>query len=161
MKGLENKQLLDNLLSAAELQALERRVLECGKEFDVYFKLVDIGEQALEVRVTQGRRQAEAGFTGKQLADLAKQLFAPFFPGWQIDAGAVVATNIACNVVTPAWIVLQLQKYRVRLHTISKETGIPDNVLRNILHGKGKLTQPLKAMFWYYFRVRELESSQT
>lgn len=56
------------------------------------------------------------------------------------------------NVVTPDWAQERMNQRKVNLKQLEKDTGIDRGNLSNWVNGKRPMSQPVKALFYYYFK---------
>jgi len=148
---IKNLHLIAPLLSESDITKIETGALQYRRHASIHFKVESLTENELTVKVFQ-----EKNFIGKyldknELIDRARSLFGKFFPEHKITVHATPYAEPEVNVVTPEWIQAHMKERGVKLKAIARDTGIDYTQLSAVTTGKKPLSQPVKAMFYYYF----------
>jgi hypothetical protein len=114
------------------------------------FKISDINSKRVVIQVIQGRSAQENYFNQKRLREIVHETFSRFFPGRKIDVHATEYKESPVASVNAAWINKMMLETGIKLKTIAEDTGIAATQISRVLGGD-ELSQPMKAMFWYYF----------
>jgi hypothetical protein len=149
--------VIKNIEALGSLNELELQKLEAGAAMHmqysrIEFKVLEVNENDITVRVTQGESPAGNYLTSKELVNRAKDLFSFYLPGKTIHVRAFPYSVPKVEAVGPEWIQKQMHSKGVSQKTIVEETGIDKTNVSAWITGKRPMSQPVKAMFWFMLR---------
>jgi hypothetical protein len=78
-----------------------------------------------------------------------------FFPGRRIQAGPVVYKKPGADAVDSEWINKKMLETETSTKQIAADTGLHITQLTSLVTGSRPLSQPMKALFWYYFLSKQ------
>lgn len=156
---IKNLHLLADIISEADKALMEQAAKAHGMHNNITFKFMAIEDKKVSLRVTQDRNVNGSHFPAKRLIEIGRETFGRFFPGCKIIVHPVTYQEPMVNKVDDKWIRKKMESTGVKLKTIQAETGIDYTYLSSITSGSDPLSQPMKAMFWYYFIAKELQES--
>lgn len=151
MSYIKNLSLLEGTLAPADLEKMEHAATSHKMFSNITFKIVDVQKKAVEIQVTQEKSAADNHATVKRLIEVVHETFDQFFPKMKIHVHPIPYTPAPVEVVSPEWITRQMTDGGIKLRQISKDTGIDYTQLSSLVSGARPLSQPMKAVFYYYF----------
>jgi hypothetical protein len=148
----EDESSIDKVETGA---ALHRRMS------NIEFKILSVSDNDIVVQVAQGKHLSGNYADQKTLAQRGKELFKPFFPTYDIHVHATEYFEPATSAVTPEWINKQMTDHGIKLKDLVKETGIDKTNLSAWINGLREMSQPVKAMFYFFFEKRTIQVKET
>jgi len=134
---------------------MEHAALQHQRYGNITFKIIDINDKKVVIQVAQGKN-AQANYqTAKRLIEIVTETFGRFFGDRKINAGPIPFVESPANQVDYKWIQKQMEKQDLKLKDIANDTGIDKTQLASVISGDRPLSQPMKALFWYYFAAKE------
>lgn len=158
---IKNLHLLEstNTMRGTDLDKMEQAALMHRRISNITFKITEMSDNMITFQVVQGKSSAENYFNQKRLVEIVKETFGKFFPGKKVLGHAIVYKEPAPSIVDIKWINKMMLDTGTKLKTISEETGIATSQISAILNEHTELSQPMKALFWYYFLAKQPERS--
>jgi hypothetical protein len=144
-----------HLLSALDENALlrlEQAALAHQRFSKITFKVIEFTDKALTINVIQGKSANENHQDQKRLIEIGKETFANHVGTRKINVHAVPYVASPVEVVTPEWISKQMLAHKVALKYLVKDFGIDKTTLSALINGKKPLSQPVKGLFYYFFK---------
>lgn len=117
----------------------------------ITFKIIDNQRGELTIQTVQDKSPAENYLTSTELIQRTKDLFSAFFKDYVIHVHPKAFEPSAVDVVDTVWIKAMMLDYGVGLKRLVKFTGIDKASLSAVINGHVNLSQPTKAMFFYFF----------
>lgn len=159
MNTIKNIHKIVDLLDQDDLNKLESGAALHKRHSNIEFKIISVDEKftvlgklnEIIVSAVQGKSLSENYADSKTLIDRTKELFKPFFPKYAINVQPATYNEAIVEVVTPEWIKEQQLKKGVRIKDIIIDTGIDKTNLSAWINGVRPMSQPVKAMFYFYF----------
>jgi hypothetical protein len=149
MATIKNVHLLS--LSDNNLKKLEFGAALHKKMSNIEFKILEIQDNSLVVRVSQGKHMSENYADKATLVNRARELFEPFFPTLKIHPQANPYEPNPISKIDSMWIKKQMDVLDLRVTDIVKDTGVDKTNISAWANGKREMSQPVKAMFFHYF----------
>jgi hypothetical protein len=153
---IKNLHLLDGVVTEKDLDKMEHAALQHKRYSNITFKIIEAEKKKVIIDVSQGKSSAGNYQDAKRLIEIVHETFDRFFEGFKVMAGPHPYKVPEPESVTPDWIVDQMKEKKVRLKEISDETGIDYSQLSSLVNGSRPLSQPMKALFWYYFKSKSI-----
>lgn len=150
---IKNIHLIQNL-SDLDIQKLAYGALQHQKLSRITFKIVSIDETAIKIQTIQGKSPQNNETDEKTLIERTKELFSRFFPDLKVIVNAVVFHPGPVEIVTPAFIRTLMTYLKVKVKDIVKDTDIDKTNVSAWVNGTRDMSQPVKAMFYYYLLSR-------
>lgn len=142
---------LGGVISAREMMELDEVAKLHLQQSSLLFKLISVGEHTITVKASQGKQPSEEYADTKWLYNRTQELFSKFLPEHKIIVQPVPFQLALVDVVDPDWIADKMLKKEVRIKDIQADTGINKTNLSAWIKGTRPMSQPVKAMFYYYF----------
>jgi len=158
MPIIKNLHLLTDIVRPGDLDKMEYAALEHKRHSNITFKIVNIADKKITFRVEQGKTATGIYHLPKRLIEIVHETYDHFFKGWTMYIGPVSFQVPAPSQVDHAWILNKMKDTKTRLKDIADETGIDYTYLSTVVNG-ATLTDPMKAMFWYYFLSKSLKEA--
>ena len=155
MNALKNTHRLTDI-SAEDLAKMELAAKDQNQLSNISFKITEYSEEMIIIQIVQDKLSTGIYYTQKQLIEITHEIFDLFFPGKKVHVHAITYVNTPVNNVNIHWINIKMLLTQTRTKQIVNDTGIDTTTIKNIIAGNVELTQPLKALFYYYFLNREL-----
>ncbi|UFH52530.1 hypothetical protein [Spirosoma sp. KNUC1025] len=150
---IKNIHLLSNMLSETDLEKLTAGALQHRKFSRITFKVLSVATDAIKVQVVQEKTPQENYASEETLIERAKELFGRFFPDRRIIVNATVYRPNVTEQVTPEYIRHQMTEKKIKVKDIVADTGIDKSNISAWMNGIREMSQPVKAMFYYYFQT--------
>lgn len=139
-------------LSESDFELLEKRAELHRRYLSIEFKILEVSEKKIVIRVTQDRNLAGSYFDNKRLSEIGKELFDGIQTGASIITRPIPYAVSPTEVVTPAWIRDQFEQTGISLKTAGHELGVDPNTLSAYKSGLKPLSGITKAALFYYFQ---------
>lgn len=123
---------------------------------NITFTIIAANKDLIILQINQHANTTKSYLTGKELRNIAKELFEPFFPNHIIRYGAIPYFEPKTSIVTPEWISSNLYRRSISIKGIEKTTGIERKQLKAWINGENPMGASVKAMF--YFMLNENHS---
>lgn len=157
MEAIKNIDKLGHLISQDDLQRLDIGALLHRKHSNISFKVVDVdtdnypGDSFKLVVKTEQGKSAAGNYTDKRgLIDLTRELFGKLVGKAVIDVQPIPYSPAPVEVVDTKWIQDKMLNKGVRIKDIVADTGIDKTNLSAWINGVRPMSQPVRAMFYYY-----------
>lgn len=151
MSTVKNMHYLSGYLSKEESNELEQGAHQYERHVNITFKILEANSKQLIVEVRQERNSLGEYLSSKELTVRAKELFERFFPDQDIHTRPKPYHEPPPDQVTPKWIRDRMNRDKVSLKKLEKITGIDKSNLSNWVNGNRPMSQPVKAMFYFFF----------
>ena len=157
VKHIEDKKKLEE-----QVEKLENLALQYQRYARISFKVIAIDEKdkLLFLSVRQGKSPHENYAEATELMIKGKELFAPFFVGYTIRVSPEPYQNSPVEIVNPEWVQKNMNKYKVGNKQMVEDFGISKAEISAMVNGHTVMSQRSKAMFYYYFKTKELENQK-
>ncbi|MBB2148792.1 XRE family transcriptional regulator [Pedobacter gandavensis] len=142
---------LGGLMSARDMMELDEAAKLHLKHSNISFKVISIGDNTITVKAEQGKHLSENYADVKRLNTRTQELFSKFLPEHKIIVQPVPFQNAVVDEVDPKWIEQKMFTTGTRLKDIQGDTGVDKTNLSAWVNGTRPMSQPVKAMFYYYF----------
>ena len=157
MEAIKNIEKLGMNLSEVDKAKLTIGALLHKKNSNISFKVVDVdfgnypaGVMKATIKTEQGKSLSENYATKESLIDLTRDMFGKFLGKAIIHVQPVTYSPAIIEVVDPEWIKEKMLKKGVRIKDIVTDTGIDKTNLSAWINGIRPMSQPVKAMFYFY-----------
>lgn len=155
MNTIKNMHLFDSIaLSHATRDKLDADAAIHKLESNITYKILEVGDKTLTVRVKQEKNAADNYLDKKTLVSRTRELFGKFLPGWKIHPQVIPFSPNPVSDVDAQWIKKQMDKYDVRVIDLVADTGVDKTNISAWANATRPMSQPVKAMFYYYFKFR-------
>lgn len=152
------------------LEKLEWDVRFLHPNSRIHYKIKKVTPEAVQINVSQSKinktgtkKQQDLRtlfidtevkyLTEDDLIKSTEKIFTKYFPKKKLDIQPYpfIVSVIEMN---PKTIQAEIKRLDIRSKDISRETGIEYTQLTALITGKRPLSQPMKALFYYYFLVK-------
>jgi hypothetical protein len=152
IKNIHMLELLDNDLKRLEFGAsLHLRMS------NIRFKIIEVTEHGITLRVAQGKHLSENYADKKALVELARELFQKFFPDKKIHPQAIAYKANPITQITAKWVKQKMESLNLGVNDIVKDTGVDKTNISAWANGTRPMSQPVKAMFYHYLNSVQRE----
>lgn len=141
-------------LSDQDRGTLEAGALLHQRYSNITFKVISADEKELKVQTVQGKHLSENYADVKTLVARTKELFSKFFSG-KIHVHPNVYVENQISLIDGDWVRNRMESLGVKVVDIQKDTGISKANISAWAGGLRPMSQPVKAMFYYYFLMAE------
>lgn len=153
---IKNFQKISELIPLEKHNDLDRVANLHLRNSNIEFKVLGVDGMDISVRTTQGKHLSENYADEKTLITRTRELFQRFLPNYTIFTHPVTYKPAIVDVVDPAWIADKMLKFGIRIKDIQVDTGIDKTNLSAWINGLRPMSQPVKAMFYFYlYRSRD------
>lgn len=142
---------ISDLIPADRHGELDKLATMHLRNSNIEFKVVGLNGNEISIRTTQGKHLSENYADEATLRTRTKELFQRFLPDHIIYTHAIPYREAIVEIVTPEWVNVQMLKKKIRIKDISVDTGIDKSNLSAWINGVRPMSQPVKAMFYFYF----------
>ncbi|AMQ00920.1 hypothetical protein AY601_4069 [Pedobacter cryoconitis] len=150
MGVIKNVHKLELHYSPEEIAKLEAGAAMHLKYSNITFKIVSI-VPGITIRVVQEKSLSGNYADRKTLIERTKELFSTVTGNLHIVVHAVPFEEPIVDIADPAWVAAEMLRTGVKIKDLVKETGIDKTNLSAWINGTRPMSQPVKAMFYYYF----------
>lgn len=147
---IKNIHLVRDLTTFENVRKLEIGALQHRKFARITFKILSVRERILEIQTIQTKSPHENHADEDLLILRTKELFAHFFPEYEIVVTAIPYQANPTEQVTPEYIRDAMTSYDIKVKDIVEETGIDKSNVSAWVNGTRTMSQPVRAMFYYY-----------
>jgi hypothetical protein len=140
-------------LDEASLLRLEQAALAHQRFSNITFKIISAKENILTVQVAQSKSFQENHFDAKRLVEITKELFAKYHNEMTLHIGALPYVASPVEIVTSEWVTQEMSRHKIALKQLAIDTGINKSSLSSVITGDKPLSDPMRAMFYYYFKT--------
>lgn len=151
MPLIKNLHLLNDYIQPGDLDLMEGAALQYKRHSSITFKIISIEKKKVTIQVAQGKSYTAIYHPVKRLVEIVKETFERFFEGYKIQVQPIPFVPSDADTVDAAWVQKQMLDKSIRLKQIASDTGIEYTQLSACINDKRALSQPMKALFWYYF----------
>jgi len=148
---IKNIHLVKDLINEADLQKLENGALQHRKFSRITFKVLSVTDKTIKIQAIQGKSPQENYANEETLIQRGKDLFSRFLPDQKIIVNAVTYKDNPTEKVTPEYLRHAMTEYKVKVKDIVADTGIDKTNVSAWVNGTREMSQPVRAMFYYYF----------
>lgn len=152
MSEIKNIDLIKHLLTENQLLDLGVGAAIHKHNSRIEFKILEVKEDEISIRVTQGESPAENNLSSKQLGNRAKELFKYFLPNKTIHVRSIPYHVPKVDEVNIGWIQSRMTSKGMTQKSMVEETGIEKEKIQSWLNGLQPMSQEVKALFWYMLR---------
>jgi len=142
---------LAGLISPAGLEILDEAAALQKKNSNISFKVIKVTDNEFQIRTEQGKHLSENYADAKLLVQRTKGLFSFFGINKTLHVHPVPYAQSRTDVVNPKWLNDKMLKNGIKVKDIANETGIEKSDISSWINGEKPMSQPVKAMFYYYF----------
>ncbi len=153
-KLLGTKAYLEDF-SKEDKDMMEHAALVHRQFNNITFKILEVEKKKITIQVTQDKNEKENYFPAKRLIEIVHETYDRFFKGWKVMVHPKAYIKSPVEQVDHAWVNKLMLEKGVKLKEIAKDTGISPAQLSVIING-GVISQPMKALFYYYFESKKL-----
>jgi hypothetical protein len=158
MAQLKNIHLLDDI-KQSDLDKIEFAAVQHKRYSNIDFKIVEYSPKKVIIQASQGKNAGSNYFDKKRLIEIVHETFDRFFKDKKIHVHPIEFVESRANQVDAKWIQDKMLKTGCKLKNIANDTGIDYTQLSSLVSGDRALSQPMKALFWYYFLSKETEAA--
>lgn len=133
----------------AKLQAGAAQHLRFSR---IAFKVLGREGDTWAIRTTQDKSPASNYAPLKELVSITKAMFEPTIG--PVHVKAIAYHEPAPNAVTPEWLQNKMTTTGCKVKDLVTDTGIDKANISAWINGVRPMSQPVKAMFYYYFLHR-------
>jgi hypothetical protein len=144
-----------NDVSENVLKKMEQAALILQQHYSLTFKILDYNAKEVTIRVVQERNPKDGIFAPKELIDTTHETFDVFFPDKRVLVRAISYKESPVEIVDANWIEKKMLDTNIKLKDIAEDTGLNKTYLSNLINENKTLSQAMKAMFFFYFSVKE------
>ena len=147
---VKNVHLIRELTTPENIAKLEAGALQYRKFARITFKVVSVDDKILHIHTVQTKSPHENHADEERLILRTKELFLHFFPEYKIEVTAIPYQANPTEKVTPEYIREAMNSYDIKVKDIVDETGIDKSNVSAWENGTRSMSQPVRAMFYYY-----------
>lgn len=147
---IKNIHLVRDLTTFENVRKLEIGALQHRKFARITFKILSVRERILEIQTIQTKSPHQNHADEDLLILRTKELFSHFFPEYEIVVTAIPYQPNPTEQVTPEYIRDAMTSYDIKVKDIVEETGIDKSNVSAWVNGTRTMSQPVRAMFYYY-----------
>ena len=150
MSSIQNINLLENHLSADQIIKLDKAASRHQEQSNTNFKVLSLSEKTIEVATAQGETTSGKYATETTLIKRTEDLFRKHLPAHKVIVSPETFQVSPASVVNTAWIEKMMEQKGIRIKQIAFDTGIERESVSEWVTGKRRMSQIVKALFYYY-----------
>jgi hypothetical protein len=139
------------------IQDIEKDAFTVWQEFKVIFKIMNITAEDVTIGITQMKNSNDNYLEKRQLINLTHSTFDGYFFKRRVIVRASPYEESPAKKVDADWIKKKMEEHGVTLKEMSEETGLNNTQLSPLTTGSKPLSDAMKAMFYFYFRSKEIK----
>lgn len=150
---IKNIHLLRSILSESAIERLEEGALQFRRFARITFKIIYFKDDTLTIEVRQDKSPAENYLSAADLISRTKDLFSSHIlpMNIKVNVNATPFREPIVEIVTPEYIRHFMTVYKVKVKELALDTGVDATNISAWMNGVREMSQPVKAMFYYYF----------
>lgn len=150
--------MLENL-TPDQKDLLDKKVEIQSRFAAITFKVMKQDDREIILQVKQDQSFHQNQFDDKRLREITHETFDEFLqPGQKLHVSIKAKQTAPCDVVTAAWIQQKQLDLGIKNKDIVRDTGIDKTTVSAYVGGLKPLSGVVKALFYYYFTAKELQS---
>lgn len=114
--------------------------------------IVAISGSVITVRIEQVEKLTDKVFTGKELADRAKLIFAPIAGEFKIRVRPLVFSGTGADAVSAEYVRNMMKKHELTQTDLCAALGIDKTTMSRLMNGKIGFTRWHRLAFYHYFK---------
>lgn len=138
---------------------LEAGALLHRRHSNITFKIKEVTDSTITIQIAQGTNAGGNYFPQRRLIEIVQESFPDLFERYRVLVHAIPFTPSPVECVTPKWIDKKMAATGVRLKDIVADTGLDTTQASALISGSRTLSQPVKAMFYYYFLNKQKKTA--
>ncbi|MHA4893774.1 helix-turn-helix domain-containing protein [Pedobacter sp. PWIIR3] len=150
MSSIQNIDLLAPYLSADQIIKLDKAASRHQEQSNINFKVLSAVDKIIEVETAQGETTSGKYATEATLVTRTEELFRKHLPLYNIIVSPETFQASPASLVTTAWIEKMMLQKGIRIKQIAFDTGIDRESISDWVTGKRRMSQIVKALFYYY-----------
>jgi hypothetical protein len=151
---VKNFHLLNGILSEENLDLLTHGALQYRKFARISFKILSVSDGTIKVQTVQGKTPQGNFADEETLIQRTKELFGKFLPNYKIIVNATEYRESPAEQVTPEFIRHNMTELKIKVKDLVSDTGIDRANIAAWMNGNRDMSQPVKALLYYYFLNR-------
>jgi hypothetical protein len=155
MAQLKNVHLLNDFREA-DIDKMEHAALQHKRYSNIDFKIVEYSPRKVIIQIGQGKNAGGNYFDKKRLIEIVHETYDRFFKDKKVHVHPIEYVQSPANSVDSKWINDQMLKSGIKLKDMVDDTGIDKTQLSSLISGNRPLSQPMKALFWFYFAYKQV-----
>lgn len=142
-------------LDSKKSKELSKRIALHKRYSNIIFELKDIDENQITISVRQDESFHENNIDKRDLVLKTRETFKDFVGNRKVHVHATTPSPI--EHINHQWVKEQMARYGIKNKHLARDTGISQDVISRYTSPKyGEMTKGAKAMFFYYFKTKEL-----
>jgi len=133
-----------------QISKLETAAARHLKESSIAFSIKYSDENVTEIECRQEENRSGNYATEATLIKRTRELFGKFLPQSELIILPVTFRPSPASLVSPAWLDQKMNEKGIKIKQIAFDTGIDRESISDWVTGKRKMSQIVKAMFYYY-----------
>jgi hypothetical protein len=155
MAQLKNVHLLNDFREA-DIDKMEHAALQHKRYSNIEFKIVEYSPRKVIIQIAQGKNAGGNYFDKKRLIEIVHETYDRFFKDKKVHVHPIEYVQSQANSVDSKWINDQMLQSGIKLKDMVDDTGIDKTQLSSLISGNRPLSQPMKALFWFYFSYKQV-----
>jgi len=150
MPIIDQIHLLENTLTADQLEALEQSAEVHKTQSNIQFSIKEIEDKKIYIESSQSETRSKKYATEATLIKRTHEVFDKWVPDFELEIEPTTYGVTPASVVTPAWLEKKMKEKEVRIKQIAFDTGVDRESIADWVSGKRSMSQIVKAMFYFY-----------
>ncbi|WP_372472628.1 hypothetical protein AB4865_07345 [Capnocytophaga sp. ARDL2] len=150
---------IEPFLSDEQKKDFEGYAVQYAKFFRLYFKIITINTETKDLLISAKQEKKPTNtpyFTAKEIIGETKKFFSDYFPTFDLKVSAEEYSHPKSDEITPELLQTLIQKHKLKIKDIQKETGLEMSNLSMWINGKRPMSKIVQNMFYYYFKTKGL-----
>ena len=150
MSSIQNINLLEPILTPEQIFKLDKAAARHQEQSNTNFKILSETEKTINIETAQGETGSGKYATEDTLIKRTEDLFRKHLPEYKIIVSPETFQASPASIVNTAWIDKMMQQKGIRIKQIAFDTGIDRESVSDWVTGKRRMSQIVKALFYYY-----------
>lgn len=143
--------LLKKFVSKDQYKDLRDKVELHLRFSSIDFEILQINDEFIQIRTTQDKSFAGVYFTGKRLHEITIETFKESLLPRQIRVNTFPFLLSPCDKITPKLVMSIMGTFKIKNKEFETAFGVHKTTISAWANGLRPMSQPVKAMFYYYF----------
>lgn len=128
-----------------------RNMLFLGRIRSIDFEILQINDELVLIRITQDKSFVGVYYTGKRLYEITMETFKEVLSPRQIRVHTFPFLLSPCDKITPKLIMSIMGTFKIKNKEFEMAFGVHKTTISAWVNDLRPMSQPVKAMFYYYF----------
>lgn len=143
--------LLKKFVSKDQYKDLQEKVDLHSRFSSIDFEIIRINDESVLIRTTQDKSFNGVYFDNKRLYEITLETFKEILEPRQVQVHTFPHLVSPCDKITPEFVMATMGRFKIKNKEFETAFGVHKTTISAWANGLRPMSQPVKAMFYYYF----------